>query len=85
VRFSAYRQPSTVVQWTRILSMLGSADDAYEGHMSLGPPNNVAAAYACKDQRAAPATTLLPISANEESACAAGTLTTTNNDNDVEQ
>ena len=47
--------------------MLGSAgvtgdgedDDAYEGRMSLGPPNNVAAAYARKDQRAAPATTPL--------------------------
>ena len=49
-------------------------DDAYEGRMSLGPPNNVAAAYARKDQRVAPATTPLPISANEESACAAGIL-----------
>ena len=37
----------------------GEDDDAYEGRMSLGPPNNVAAAYARKDQRAAPATTPL--------------------------
>ena len=49
-------------------------DDAYEGCMSLGPPNNVAPAYARKDQRAASATTPLPISAYEESACAAGRL-----------
>ena len=52
----------------------GEDDDAYEGRISLGPPNNVAAAYARKDQCAAPATTPLPISANEESACAAGRL-----------
>ncbi len=28
-------------------------DDAYEGRISLGPPNNVAAAYKREDQRAA--------------------------------
>ncbi len=28
-------------------------DDAYEGRINLGPPNDVAAAYECKDQRAA--------------------------------
>ncbi len=28
-------------------------DDAYEGRISLGPPNNVAAAYKRKDQRTA--------------------------------
>ena len=54
----------------------GEDDDAYEGRISLGPPNNVAAAYARKDQCAAPATTPLPISANEESVCAAGSCAT---------
>jgi hypothetical protein len=49
-------------------------DDAYEGRISLGPPNNVAATYARKDQCAAPTTTSFPISANEESACAVGRL-----------
>ncbi len=28
-------------------------DDAYEGHINLGPPNDVAAAYEREDQRAA--------------------------------
>jgi hypothetical protein len=52
----------------------GEDDDAYEGRMNLGPPNNVAAALEREDQRAASATTPLPISANKESVCAAGRL-----------
>ncbi len=49
-------------------------DDDYEGRMNLVPPNNVAAAVECKNQCAASATMPLPMSANEDAACAAGTL-----------
>jgi hypothetical protein len=49
-------------------------DDDYEGRMNLVPPNNVAAAVECENQCAASATTPLPMSANEEAACAASTL-----------
>jgi hypothetical protein len=49
-------------------------DDDYEGRMNLVPPNNVAAAVERENQRAASATTPLPMSANEEAACAAGML-----------
>ncbi len=53
---------------------VGEDDDDYEGRMNLVPPNNVAAAVERENQRAASATTPLPMSANEEAACAAGTL-----------
>jgi hypothetical protein len=53
---------------------VGEDDDNYEGRTNLVPPNNVAAAVECENQRAASTTTPLPMSANEEAACAAGTL-----------
>ncbi len=42
-------------------------DDAYEGRISLGPPNNVAAAYEREDQRTAVAGRL-------PSGCRSGSL-----------
>jgi hypothetical protein len=49
-------------------------DDDYEGRMNLVPPNNVATAVEHENQRAASPTMLLPMSANKEAACTAGTL-----------
>jgi hypothetical protein len=53
---------------------VGEDDNDYEGRMNLVPPNNVAAAVERENQRAASAIRPLPMSANEEAVCAAGTL-----------
>jgi hypothetical protein len=58
-------------------------DDAYEGCKNLGPPNNVAAAVECENQRAASATTPLAMSANKEEVCAPGTFCTAEANNNV--
>jgi hypothetical protein len=58
-------------------------DDAYEGRMNLGPPNNVAVAVEHENQCTASATTPLAMSANKEEVCAAGAFCSAEANNNV--